>query len=246
MKLDFHTALKTFLAMLILPALSPNNIVSAAQPVNDQDNYQGDRVTFPVKLLKAKNAAGEEACLPANIGLRGLGPATGGQNFIVIETKVDYSQSGCPADTKLFKNSDFVWVSTEDIKEYAPNRYGLTYGALVVPFKKQLSGNKDFTSNSASVGPYIGYRWSKGTLGVALELVGYAGLTSISVPQNVNGQNTSQSLSAISYGVGLIGIIKQNFQVGVVIGADHTNANSGYQYNGKPWLSFSLGYNFSN
>jgi hypothetical protein len=128
------------------------------------------------------------------------------------------------------------------MKSLEPARYGLTYGALVVPYKYFYSGSKDFISQT-SIGPYFGYRSS--TLGFETKLIGFFGATTASVTQNVNGQNATQSLAGFSYGIGLIGEIKQSFQLGIVIGVDKVSDSVAYPNSGQPWVAVSLGFEFN-
>jgi len=136
---------------------------------------------------------------------------------------------------------DVVEVSDNQVTRFQPDRFGFTFGALTVPFKYHLTGNKDFTG-SASVGPYAGYRATGDYFG--LSAIGFLAYSNISVAQNVNGQATSQNLAGVSYGIGLIGTLKGSFQIGGVLGFDRVNGSAGYQYNGKPWLALEIGYSF--
>ena len=62
----------------------------------------------------------------------------------------------------------------------------------------------------------------------------------------MDGKPVTQELTGVSYGIGILGTVKQNFHMGLVLGADRVNKSSGYVNNGKPWLAASLGFNFSN
>jgi len=115
-----------------------------------------------------------------------------------------------------------------------------------VPYKMQLKGDRG-TSGSASLGGYLGFRQDRsGITGLALQYVFFAGAASIPVVQNVDGQAVSQDVTGLSYGVALLGTVKDTFQLGLVIGADRVNRNVKYANNNKPWLAFSLGFDFSN
>jgi hypothetical protein len=113
-----------------------------------------------------------------------------------------------------------------------------------VPFKFHVTGGKDFTG-SATVGPYLGYRADpEGTLGFGVAFVGFLGAANIAVPEKVNNSASTQNLAGFSWGFGIIGTVKGNFQLGGVIGFDRVSANAGYEYNGKPWVALELGYSF--
>jgi hypothetical protein len=130
----------------------------------------------------------------------------------------------------------------------ADYRSGLEYGVLVVPFKVQLSGGKAITGSS-TVGGYLGYDFPWMNVGVTFRPVIFAGLSPTSVPSSsgtsTSASSTSQTLMGLSYGFGVVSVIKQSsFQVGLICGFDHTDSTS-YAYNDKPWLSFEIGYSFA-
>jgi len=124
-----------------------------------------------------------------------------------------------------------------------PIRWGWEYGALVVPFKMQLGGKHTF-SGSSSVGAYLGYRLPMWDTGIVLSPVAFAGASNISVPTGSGGKNNTQTMAGLSYGLGVIGRVKDGFQVGVIFGKDHVDSNS-YQYNDKTWVSLEIGYSFA-
>jgi hypothetical protein len=119
---------------------------------------------------------------------------------------------------------------------------GVTYGALVIPFKYQLTGDKQF-AGGASLGGYLGYRLDfLNKLGITATPIAFMGASNISA-KGVSEADT-KSLMGFSYGVGLVGTFQRSFQAGVVVGWDRVGKNEGYQYNGKPWLALQFGYAF--
>jgi len=119
---------------------------------------------------------------------------------------------------------------------------GFTWGALVVPYKYQLTGKNEF-GGQAAIGTYLGYR--VGTpLGVELTPIAFAGLSQVEVRQNVNGTDTMQNLSSLSAGLGLTATVYESFQVGVVVGIDHVDESANYEYNDKPWIAAQIGFAF--
>ncbi len=150
-----------------------------------------------------------------------------------------------------------IRVETNGLDKAPPNRYGLTYGGLVVPFKFQLTGKKE-VKPSASAAPYMGYRFGFESRGIELDAVGFAGLGVVEgkkkeTTQTTDGQgqtttksdtDTSQ-LASFSYGFGLIGVIKGGFQFGAVLGFDHAGNGQGFKYNDKPWLALEIGYSWT-
>jgi hypothetical protein len=221
---------------------------AAAQGANnDQSNFEGDRVSFAVAvkatIIKFDGALGQPVCLPPGTQIWGIGTSTqSGQEGTLFRTKKDVTS--CDTPSVQIPNSSKLLIQSKDINPPTPNRSGLTYGILAVPFKFHLSGEKDFTG-SATVGPYLGYRADpEGSLGFGIAVVGFLGAANIAVSEPGSGSTSPQNLAGFSYGVGLIGTVKGNFQLGGVLGFDRVSANANYQYNGHPWVAVELGYSF--
>ena len=253
--------MKTTLAILCTAfgLLAGHAAAQAADPVtaappSDATNYLSDRIKFQfaTQVLRVDMTADKRtataACAPAFTTFRGIGNLqVGGQPqpaFIV--TAVGGDKDRCAGAAPLVAEKDIVIIKQTDIVGTPPDRYGLTYGMLLVPFKYHFTGDKDFTG-STSVGGYLGFRQDKsGLTGLAAQYVVFLGATSVEVAQTVDGQSTSQNLTGVSYGVGILGTVKGDFHMGVVLGADRVNKNAGYKDNGKAWLAVSLGFAFSN
>lgn len=146
-----------------------------------------------------------------------------------------------PAQFENLATGQFAYVSADDLPD--AHRAGWEYGALAVPFKLQTSQGGTITS-ATSLGPYLGYR-VRLTDSIVLSPVGFVGAAPVTVSTTKNGTSSSQQLAAISYGGGFVFTIKDSFQAGIIIGADHVNPNSNYPYNDKLWVSFALGYSFA-
>ena len=102
--------------------------------------------------------------------------------------------------------------------------------------------DEDGFVGSASLGGYVGYRVTWG--GTEVQYVMFAGATKVDVSATKDGKTTVESRAGLSSGLGIVTTLKDEFQVGLIVGFDHVGKNSGYQYNGKPWISVSLGYDF--
>jgi len=226
-----------------------------AAPGSDKTNYLGDKIKFQYDKFVSKvdmttePKAVSAACLPAFSTLRGIGTlkivgnADTQPGFVV--TNVGSDGNRCDP-SKTVKQGDIVVVSQADIDGTPPDRYGLTYGGLLVPYKYHAAGSKSFTGNT-SVGGYIGWRQDRsGMTGLALQYVLFLGAASIPVTQtSAAGQSTTQNMSGVSYGVGILGTVKGAFHMGFVVGADRVNKNAGYEDNGKTWVAVEIGYAFS-
>jgi hypothetical protein len=239
-------------------AQAPAASTATVSPPSDRENYLSDRVKFQFATSVAvvrMTAEGTEkpvtsACAPAFSTLKGIGKLKVDNNdhpaFIVSFVSPDQGDRCKGSGLPLVKVDDVVVVRQTLISATPPDRYGLTYGTLIVPYKMQLKGDRG-TSGGASLGGYLGFRQDRsGITGLALQYVFFAGGASISVVQNVDGQSVSQDVTGLTYGVALLGTVKDTFQLGVVVGADRVNRNVKYGNNNKPWIALSLGFDFSN
>jgi len=143
----------------------------------------------------------------------------------------------------IYDDTQF-FVSEADLN-HAASRSGWDYGALVVPFKFQMS-DESTVVGSASLGGYLGYRCPLNLIGFRFTPMIFLGVSEVPSPQtDAAGKTTTQTLAGLSYGIGFIAKIKDDFNVGLVFGADHVNAGQSYQYQDKPWVSLSLGYSLT-
>ncbi len=245
--------------------------VKAANPASDRTNFLGDRLRFKADLAvrlvdTAKTGSDNDAfeskpgCAIEGTELKGLGPATVAGKpahlFVVDEPadkrKVERSQTSaaagrfrCPkGSADIPSKGDVVAITQAQIDSLRPRRLGLTYGTLVVPYKYHVRGNKEFTG-SASMGGYLGYRIQR--TAIESQLVVFLGATTIQAPTTgADGKVTTNNLAGVSYGVGWLGTIKNDFQLGIVVGADRAGRSANYVNQGKPWIAVSLGFDFSN
>jgi hypothetical protein len=246
------TVITSFFVSALVQAQSPTPAIP-----NDDTNYLSDRMetTVAVSVLKVDLTAEDRsivaACVPAKTSLRGIGTYNIKGKiqplFRVFEIPSQDSEGA-----KMFKKcatekqvalGDIVSFLDQELAAIPASRFGITYGALLVPFKYQLKGDQEIGGNT-SLGGYVGYRQSRMFMGVELKYIGFLGATKVSVSQTNNGQTTELPLAGVSYGVGVIGTLKNSFQMGLVLGADRVSKSAGYKNNGKPWIAISLGYDF--
>lgn len=114
-----------------------------------------------------------------------------------------------------------------------------------MPFKYYVSGDKEFKSGG-TIAPYLGYRFDQNYLGVGVKLVGFLGGAGVPVEQEVDGEKKTQTLAGLSYGLGVIGTIKGDFQLGLILGADKVSKSAKYNNNGKLWVAVGVGFSFAN
>jgi hypothetical protein len=245
---------------------TPPGAASAAisAPRSDKEDYLNDRVKFSyarsvtrIKMTDVGRAL-DDVCMPAFTTLRGIGTQQRAGDTTVSPTfeVTEVGKSGCadaddkkkPAkgDEKKLAKGDVVMLSVADLQSLPPDRFGLTYGTLLVPYKYHLKGSKSFTG-AASLGGYVGYRQERsGLLGLGVQYVVFIGAASVPVSNVVDGKPVTDNHAGVSYGVGLIGTVKDGFNMGLVLGADRVSKSAGYVDNGKMWIAVQLGYAFSN
>lgn len=229
---------KQLIAPILLGLVS-----TTALGANDEKKYQGDRISFPVNVRGKLDTKGTpDVCIPFSTSLRGLSDLTGeGLKVRLANTfgaPIDCdSKSPIPGDVA-------ITLDETTVNSSAPSRYGLTYGGLVVPFKYHLNGEKEFRAGG-TVAPYLGYRFDRNYLGVGMKVVGFLGGAGVPVEQTVEGVKKTQTLAGLSYGLGLIGTIKGDFQLGVIVGADRVSKSANYVNNGKWWAALGIGFAFA-
>lgn len=137
-----------------------------------------------------------------------------------------------------------AYIVDKSAIESAPHlRRGWSFGALIVPFKYQLSDNS--LSGATSLGPYAGYKFQDNR-GSITPIFSALLVPNISVPQANGGASVNRS--GFSFAGGIIFSIDKGTgtQIGLLLGQDRlgSNAAAPYAYEGKTWLSVSIGFKF--
>ncbi len=103
-------------------------------------------------------------------------------------------------------------------------------------------GAHQFTG-SATLGPYLGYKFDTENYGWSTTLALFAGASNIAVAKQgttSNSKPTSTQVAGFGYGGGLLVEVKGGFQAGAVIGWDYVGSlasDETFQYNNKPWVA---------
>ncbi len=127
-------------------------------------------------------------------------------------------------------------VCNDKLLPYQTKRVGgIDTGILVVPYKVR-SGD---LYGESSLGPYIALR------GNSISLLGTFGITQVSVADLTNQDVKTES--GLSYAAGLVWTIKDEFDIGLIVGRDHLSGSAGdnFKFQDKTWWSFALGYNLT-
>lgn len=124
----------------------------------------------------------------------------------------------------------------DDTTNYKYKRAGgIDTGILVVPFKVR-SGD---LFGDSTLGPYIALK------GESISLLATFGLTQVSVTDLTTKDVKSES--GLSYAIGTIWSVTDDFDLGLVVGRDHLSGSAGdnFKFQDKTWWSFAIGYNFT-
>lgn len=211
----------------------------------------GDRISYSFdipgkEITIVSDGSKYKGCIPAGLEMRVFTEPDKDGNVLAVILPGSYDDSECDLHSKKDKSSHplakkLIKISA-DIAGAAPRRRGWTYGTLFVPYKVLLKGSRDLKS-SATIGPYAGYRKILDS-GWEIKYVAFAGPSIIENSTIVNDNIVTDNLYGLSYGIGVLGTIKNEFQLGLLFGADRVNESSKYEDNGKIWFALAFGYEF--
>lgn len=113
-------------------------------------------------------------------------------------------------------------------------------GVLSIPFKLHL--NDRSLSPGGTAGAYVGYQFQLKGLNITPVLSG--GVSAINTP-GAGGKNIS--VVGFTEAIGFIGQFSTGSKLhfGALLGIDYVSRSLDYEYEGKPYASFELGYSFS-
>ena len=134
-------------------------------------------------------------------------------------------------------------IAKSDFNHLDYKRSGVSFGALVVPFKFRLGKSKELVSSS-TVAPFLGFRTAWLTFGLTFTPVIAAGLSVVPVADSTSGATESKSAYTFAAGFRLTSTKNDQFNAGLLFGHDFLNKSDRQQDPSvaKPWLSFYLGY----
>jgi hypothetical protein len=133
-------------------------------------------------------------------------------------------------------------ISSATLSQYSFRRTGIMFGALVVPFKFYVSGDKKISSSS-TIAPYIGFR-GPAPFGLTFTPVVSAGLGLVPVSNPDDGQTDTKSAFSIAAGVRLSSSKNELFNAGVLFGKDFLSKSdqAADRTIDKVWISLYVGY----
>ncbi len=150
------------------------------------------------------------------------------------------------------------WIKESDFKDKTKPRYysfknDYTSGLLTAPFKfRPNTKNTDGTivEGDLNLGAFVGWKMRLSKVQpYFISLNGFLSFGSVELnstnDKSITDPKESNNAFAFNYGSGLV-FEFHNFQSGVIVGFDGATGNNAknYLFQNKPWLSFSLNYNF--
>jgi hypothetical protein len=129
------------------------------------------------------------------------------------------------------------------------NVFGVSTGILAVPFKFHTDDHA--TTAGATIGGYLGWEMYRSKSDISWIPIIAGGLALVPQKQAAiaakadTPASEGSTLTGVSAAVGILGRAKSNFQFGLLVGWDWVGKSQGYKYEGKPWISFAIGYDFS-
>lgn len=161
--------------------------------------------------------------------------------YDIVEPK---SVDTCPLpDRKMVTEGSLYKIPNTLYKNIQSKTTGLSYGALVVPFKFRLGSDKKLIS-SATVAPYIGFRLNHFQgWGFELMPVVAAGLGLVPVVSDDGKSTSTKSAFSTAVGLTLTSAKDSKFSAGVLFGKDFISKSDRLNDPAvvKPWLSLWLG-----
>ncbi|NVJ50086.1 MAG: hypothetical protein HWE13_02595 [Gammaproteobacteria bacterium] len=155
------------------------------------------------------------------------------------QSKGLYANTQAPSHSNLtvVNASKRYKLCLKSIPNYSYRRTGgLDTGILVVPFKLRQGD----IFNDSTIGPYLAFRDE------SISYIAALGLSQISLVDNSNSE--IKTATGITLAMGIIWEVNPEFDVAFIAGADHLSGSEGdsWQHQDEVWLSFAIGYNFSN
>lgn len=180
-------------------------------------------------------------------------PSDNWERLVKIIGKKEYINSGDIGKRFFIKTSDLsLYLEDGNIEQQFKIWKGkiITGATLSTPFKfrPKIDGKNYIFTPELSLGPFVGcnFRIDKNQ-SIFLNGVLSAGINSININDDVQVDEQSKDGLALGF-YGSVGVVVQidDFQVGVLYGHDLVSGEMGdnWIYNEKPWLSFSIGFNF--
>jgi hypothetical protein len=156
------------------------------------------------------------------------------------------------ADTLIATDIAYNFT-TDQLDGVYTQRMGITYGALLIPYKFYFT-DKSFKSNPSTVG-FVGYEGYIPGLSLAGVLALGPGLATTNTSSgndssssggNQANQSSGGSGTFVTYtaALGAIATFGGSVKAGLLLGRDWQGSGSGFKYENKTWMALSIGTSF--
>lgn len=169
---------------------------------------------------------------------------------------VAYPRAGRTVNKEDYDHN--FWIEVNIIENHTETEYyryanDVFSGLLTAPFKYRLKvGNapESLMDGDFNIAPFIGWKWRVSSVRpYYIAPFGFAGITTLNYNSANNTKITDSEIlengTGLTYGVG-ISFKFGNVSPGFIIGWDKGfgNLGNGFMYSHKPWISFSVNYDF--
>lgn len=178
------------------------------------------------------------------------------QNLNNLLAPPTISRTGKTVDKNDYDEN--FWIESEVVEKYTKSEHfkyanDVFSGLLTAPFKYRLKvGNVDesLIDGDFNISPFLGWKWRvSSTKPFYVAPFGFTGITTLGFNSANNSDITNPEQNengvGLTYGFGLsfkFGDISPGFIIGWDKGFG--NLGNGFIYNDKPWISFSVNYDF--
>ncbi|WP_428381126.1 hypothetical protein [Nevskia ramosa] len=240
-----------------------------ATVANDGGSYVGDHLELNAALINVRRLEdlrpdAKKYCIPRGSEVRVKSTLADGMLAVRIQKlpeKLTEAEKKSDSDlvdqeTKRYcygeDNKEVEWVKAgymyrigiEQIAVTPVSRTGVTFGALVVPFKFYL-GSDTALKTAPTVAPYVGYICGDG-LGVTYTAALNGGLGVIPVNNSEDNSTTTEAVFSTSVGLLMTSEKNRDWSSGILIGKDWVgdSVKERDPVLNKLWLSLFIGFGF--
>lgn len=216
----------------------------------DNGRYDGDHLTLRTTVRGFKEPGVDNApskCAPAGAKLAVSRERDGKLfvRFLQIEGETKAADALCDAASRVGYFVQYE-IDKAGLEQFDLKRTGVTFGALMVPFKFRLGDNK--IVSSATIAPYAGFRtgWLS-SRGLTLTPLVSAGLGLVPVTDPATNETETRAAFSTATGFVITSSKNEQFQAGLVVGRDYLGRADRALDPGskKPWVSLYVGYTLS-
>ena len=240
------------------PATKPTAVTETKIPSSGGDIKRGDSIEFPVETpifytvtygeTSKMNVGPFCAAAHHDFTVDDITPAADGKSAeLTVHFNNGFWNNVLGRERTGYKctttaNSGFLEVerrqsyvvSSSDLPGSGPERFGLAWGALVIPYKYEFKDGS--FSGTPSTVAFVGPEFSINDSNLILAFFAGPGVS--------GGSQSDGNKALFSFGSGLVATLGGVFKVGLMAGWDYAGKNSGFKYEATPWAALSIGAGF--